>query len=133
MKRLLTLFISLFLTISLFAQTQYDYYDDSAVAGGVERAIRGLIFIAIIIVIAIVLVFLLGAILKIYYWFNPQADPDNKRAKTIEENKKKQKEDLIQKTREQGASQIKETKASTEIHKQKYNTTAVQRKISENF
>lgn len=52
--------VALFLPVLLFGQTQYDYYDDSAVAGGVDRAINGLMILGIIVgIIATILFFIL--------------------------------------------------------------------------
>ena len=51
MKRILCIIVSLLIHIQLIAQTQYDYYDDGAVAGGTDRALRGIIIIGGIIVI----------------------------------------------------------------------------------
>ena len=93
-KRFFVVLISLLISIFLYAQSQYDYMDDDAVAGGADRALNGIVFIVCLIVIAVVLIIVLGGLLNIYYWFNPQANPDYKRAKRIEE-KKKQEDNII--------------------------------------
>lgn len=93
-KRFLTGLFLFLLPVFLYAQSQYDYMDDDAVAGGVDRALNGIIFIVCLVVIAIVLILVFGGLLNIYYWFNPQANPDYKRAKRIEE-KKKQEDNII--------------------------------------
>lgn len=66
------------LPLVIFAQSQYDYYDDDAVAGGADRVLSGLIVIFIIVAVAIALLFIVFVIAKVYYWFNPEADPEYK-------------------------------------------------------
>ena len=46
MKRFVLFIISVFAQILLVAQTQFDYMDDDAVAGGADRALNGIIIIA---------------------------------------------------------------------------------------
>ncbi|MBQ3784742.1 MAG: leucine-rich repeat domain-containing protein [Lachnospiraceae bacterium] len=77
MKNFVLLIVSFFISLSLYAQTQYDYYDDSAVAGGVDRALHGILIIGGIVIVVVVLALLLGGAAKIYFWFNPQEDPKN--------------------------------------------------------
>ena len=80
----------------LFA-TQYDYYDDEAVAGGADRALNGIIIIVGIIVLGIIIIALIGGFSKIYYWFNPQESPEYKAAiKKKEQDIQRAKERLIQ-------------------------------------
>lgn len=78
-KKTLFILLSLFYNITIFAQTQYDYYDDGAVAGGADRALNGIIIIGGIVVIVIIIALLLGGAAKIYYLFNPKEDPNYKR------------------------------------------------------
>ena len=75
MKRFFLFIISVFTQIILVAQTQYDYMDDDAVAGGADRALNGIIIIAVLVIAAIVLLFIISGLLNVYYWFNPKADP----------------------------------------------------------
>lgn len=75
MKRFFLFIISIFTQIILVAQTQYDYMDDDAVAGGADSALNGIIIMAVLVIAAIVLLFVIGGILNVYYWFNPKADP----------------------------------------------------------
>ena len=75
MKRFFLFIISVFTQIILVAQTQYDYMDDDAVAGGADRALNGIIIMTVLVIAAIVLLFVIGGILNVYYWFNPKADP----------------------------------------------------------
>ena len=42
-KRFCTIIIALLHQVLLFSQTQYDYYDDDAVAGGADRALNGIL------------------------------------------------------------------------------------------
>ena len=93
-KRFIVGLIAFLLSAFLYAQRQYDYMDDNAVAGGADRALNGIVFIICLIIIAVVLIFVLGGLLNVYYWFNPQANPDYKRTKRIEE-KKKQEDNII--------------------------------------
>ena len=83
MKKFILLSISLLLNISIFAQTQYDYYDDGAVAGGADRALHGIIIIGGIVAVVVLILLILGGAAKIYYWFNPEADPEYKRQMAI--------------------------------------------------
>lgn len=94
MKRFVLFIISVFTQIILVAQTQYDYMDDDAVAGGADRALNGIIIMAGLVIAAIVLLFVIGGILNVYYWFNPKADPNYKRllAKQEQERKKQEQE-----------------------------------------
>ena len=78
--------------VSIFAQTQYDYYDDSAVAGGADRALSSIIIIVVLVIAAVVLLFVIGWALKVYYWFNPKADPTYKRALAKQEQERKHEE-----------------------------------------
>ena len=49
MKRFVLFIISVFTQILLVAQTQFDYMDDDAVAGGADRALNGIIIIAVLV------------------------------------------------------------------------------------
>lgn len=81
--------LSIFLfRLEAFSQTQYDYYGHNAVAGGTDRALSGIIILAIIVIAAIVLLFLTAGILKIYYITNPSADPKLQRQKHLEKKEK---------------------------------------------
>lgn len=62
MKNFLLLIITFFTNIPLYVQTQYDYFDDGAVAGGVDRALHGIPIIGGIAVVFVVRVLLLGGI-----------------------------------------------------------------------
>lgn len=75
MKKTILLLLLLCSSLMLFAQTQYDYYNDGAVAGGVDRALNGMIIIIGIVVLALILL----AISKVYFFFNPKEAPDYKR------------------------------------------------------
>lgn len=64
----------------LFASpTQYDYYSDGDVSGGTDRVFSAIIIGLIIIVAVIIIVFVLWCVLKIYFFINPDADPERKR------------------------------------------------------
>lgn len=93
-KRFCTIIIALLHQVLLFSQTQYDYYDDDAVAGGADRALNGILLFVGLIILAFIILFVLGIGAKIYYWFNPEANPEYKRkiaAKEKEEIRVKEK------------------------------------------
>ena len=92
MKRFVLLIISVFTQIFLVAQTQFDYMDDDAVAGGADRALNGIIIIAVLVIAAIVLLFIISGLLNVYYWFNPKADPSYKRLLAKQEQERKHEE-----------------------------------------
>lgn len=70
MKRIYLTLISILLAIPLLAQTHNDYIEDG-VSGSVDRAFNGILWMIIIAVVLVVLLFVSGGILEIYYWFNP--------------------------------------------------------------
>lgn len=92
MKRLLSFFISTVIPIIVSAQTQYDYYDDSAVYGGTRRVLIGWIVILSIIGIIIVMGLIGGVIRKISYWIHPELDPEviERKNKELEQQKQQQ-------------------------------------------
>ena len=92
MKRFFLFIISFFTQSLLVAQTQFDYMDDDAVAGGADRALNGIIIIAVLVIAAIVLLFVIGGLLNVYYWFNPKADPNYKRLLAKQEQERKHEE-----------------------------------------
>ncbi|MBR2154041.1 MAG: leucine-rich repeat domain-containing protein [Bacteroidaceae bacterium] len=98
-KRLCAVVLAIFIQTLLFAQTQYDYYDDDAVAGGANRALNGIIIIAVLVIAAMVLLLVVGGILNVYYWFNPKADPSYKRVLAKQEQERKH-EEYVKKQRE---------------------------------
>ena len=79
-----------FVPILLLGQTQYDYYDDGAVAGGVDRALKGFIIIGGIIAVVIVLLLILYVVAKVYLWFNPVAKPEHKRTLAATEKEREE-------------------------------------------
>ena len=98
-KRLCAIMIALYCQVILYAQTQYDYYDDSAVAGGADRALNGIIVIVLLVIAAIVLLFIASGVLNVYYWINPKADPSYKRALAKQE-KERRHEEYVKEQRE---------------------------------
>lgn len=88
MKRFVLFIISVFTQILLVAQTQFDYMDDDAVAGGADRALNGIIIIAVLVIAAIVLLFIISGLLNVYYWFNPKVDPAFRHKIAAKERKK---------------------------------------------
>ena len=91
-KRFYAGFTIFILPILLFAQRHYDYMDDSAVAGGADRALNGIIITVVLVVSAIVLLFVISGTLNVYYWFNPKADPNYKREKARQDQERKHEE-----------------------------------------
>ena len=79
-RRYLLGLIVLLLPMLIFAQSQYDYMDDRAVAGGADKALNGIIIILVLVGVAIVLLFVISGVLNVYYWFNPKAALSYKRA-----------------------------------------------------
>lgn len=87
-KRNFAILVAIILSVLLQGQTQYDYYDDEVIYGGADRALNGIIIIGGIIVVLVILIFLLGGLAKIYHWFNPEANPDYKRAMAAKEKER---------------------------------------------
>lgn len=93
-KLLLTVIFILPTPALLYAQTQYNHYDDSKVVGGADIALNGIVIILILVIAAIFLLFVTSGVLNVYYWFNPEANPDykiNLAAKEKEVEKAKEK------------------------------------------
>ena len=88
MKRLvLSLSIVLF-HIMAFAQSQYDYMDDDAVAGGADRVLNTFVILFLVVVAFIVIIFIFGGIAKIKYELSPQSEID--RQKKVKEEQERQ-------------------------------------------
>lgn len=87
-KRIFAILVCVIFPAIMLGQTQYDYYDDDAVYGGADRALNGIIIIGGIIVGLVIIILLLGGLAKIYYWFNPEANPDYKRAMAAKEKER---------------------------------------------
>ena len=96
-KFMLALCSASMMCINAFAQTQYDYYDDSAVYGGADRALNGIVIIVIIVIALAVLIFVSAIALKTYYFINPNADPEYKIAKEKEEKENQRKREIEEK------------------------------------
>ena len=79
-KRVLIVAFEISISSALFAQTQYDYYDDSAVAGGADRVLNIILIIVILVIIAFILLLIISGAMNVYYWLNPKANQDYKRA-----------------------------------------------------
>lgn len=99
MKRLILGIISLLVQFHLNAQTQYDYYDDSAVVGGADRVLNGIIIIGGLALIVVILILFIGGALNVYYWFNPKANPKYKQAMAKKEQEKRH-EEYVQEQRQ---------------------------------
>lgn len=92
MKHIIVFILCAWTYSSVIAQTHYDYMGDDAVAGGTDRALNGILIIIVLIILAIAVIFILAGIFKVYYWFNPKANPDYKNAIAKEEREKKHQE-----------------------------------------
>lgn len=115
MKRISLLLILLLNVIWIAAQSQYDYYDDSAVAGGADRALNGILFFVFLVVGAFVILLFGGFYYKIKYWLNPEDNPEHKAAqqrKIVEEQrlkevqKEKQRQVVVQAEKEKEKTAI---------------------------
>lgn len=82
--------------MAIYAQSQYDYMDDSAVAGGADRVLNAFIIIFLLVIAFVVVVFIFGGIAKIKYEFSPQKDID----KLKKEKEEREKQERIRKERE---------------------------------
>ena len=54
--------------MAIYAQSQYDYMDDSAVAGGADRVLNTFVIIFIIGIVLVAFVLIFGGIAKIKYF-----------------------------------------------------------------
>ena len=106
-KRNIAGLIVFFMPLFICAQTQYDYYDDDSVAGGVDVAVSSLIIIVGLVLAFFVLAFIGNGLFSVYYWFNPEADPAYKKRKAKEVEEKKEYEKSVQKQRCISISQAK--------------------------
>ena len=101
LKRLFLAFTCLLSCALIFAQTQYDYYDDDAVAGSTDRALNAIIFIVILVVGAVVLLILGSVFFNIYNWFNPKKSPVYKEQIRRESLEKATKERELSRTKKE--------------------------------
>ena len=90
MKRLVLLLSIVLFHIMAFAQSQYDYMDDDAVAGGADRVLNTFVILFLVVVAFIVIIFIFGGIAKIKYELSPQSEIDRqKKAKEEQERKER--------------------------------------------
>ena len=87
-KRFFSILVFIILPVLLWGQTQYDYYDDEVVYGSADRALNEFLIIGGIIVVLVVILLILGGVAKIYYRFNPEANPDYRRAMSAKKKEK---------------------------------------------
>lgn len=110
MKKTASLLFLLFYVLSLTAQTQYDYYDDSAVAGGANGALNGII-IFVLLIVGIFVFFIIGGLYyKIKYWFNPTESLEYKVTKKKQVNKEQRLKEEKRKVQRKNLSQAEERK-----------------------
>lgn len=96
MKRIVSILYYLLISMAIHAQSQYDYMDDSAVAGGAERVLNTFIIIFLIVIAFVVIVFIFGGIAKIKYEFSPQKEVDRQK----KEKEEREKQERIRKKQE---------------------------------
>ena len=114
MKRTSFVLLLLLYAVLLTAQSHYDYMDDSAVAGGADRALNGIVIIVLLLIGAFVLLLIGAGYYKIKYWLNPEESPEYKAAqkrKEIEEQRLKDRRIEEQKQAVIQAEKKKEKKA----------------------
>lgn len=92
-KRIIVFIASLLIEMKAFAQTQYDYYEDKDVYGGVDTAIGGLKIFGIVVLIIVVILVLCAIYGFFAGWF--KVDKKEKQINTSE-NKDKNIEHAIQ-------------------------------------
>lgn len=107
MKRFLSTLFFYTISIGIFAQTQYDYYDDSAVAGGADRVLNTFVIIFLIVIAFVVIIFIFGGISKIMYEFSPQKEIDKQK----KEKEEREKQEKIRK--EQGLKRVNRIQEKT--------------------
>ena len=94
--RKLLLILSLFISVLVQAQSQYDYMDDDAVAGGADRVLNTFVILFLVVVAFIVIIFILGGIAKIKYELSPQKELDRQK----KEKEEREKQERIKKEEE---------------------------------
>ena len=87
MRKILSI-LSLFISVLVQAQSQYDYMDDDAVAGGADRALNAFVILFLVVIAFIVIIFIFGGIAKIKYELSPQKELDRQKKEKDERNKK---------------------------------------------
>jgi len=90
MKRIVSILFYLLMNMAIHAQSQYDYMDDSAVTGSIDKALYVFLITFFFITVLVIIVFILGVIDKIRYEFSPQKELDRlKREKEEREQQEK--------------------------------------------
>ena len=89
MNRLFSFIYTSFISITLWGQTQYDYYDDKDVSGSVDLALNGILFLILVIIGALLLIVFFSFLFKAYYMLNPKANPEYRKEFEKEEAEKK--------------------------------------------
>ena len=96
MKKIYVLIGYSLYTMSLAAQSHHDYMDDSAVAGGADRALNGFLLFIIIGIALFVIILIFGGIAKIKYELSPQSKIDRQK----EAKKEQERQERIRKEQE---------------------------------
>ncbi len=87
MKRITSILYFLLINMTAFAQTPYDYMDDSSVAGGADRVLNGFVIIFLIIIALLVIILIIGGLGKIKYELSPQKEIDRHKKEKEEQEK----------------------------------------------
>lgn len=87
MKRITSILYFLFINTTAFAQTPYDYMDDSSVAGGADRVLNGFVILFLIIIALLVIILIVGGLGKIKYELSPQKEIDRQKKEKEEQEK----------------------------------------------
>ena len=76
-QQIYTIFL-LFFPITLVAQTQYEYYDDSEITGGADNVLNGTLTIILLTIIGFFLLIIANLFFKIYNWLFRNEQIQNK-------------------------------------------------------
>ncbi len=87
MKRIVLILYYLLISFAVCGQSQYDYMDDSAVAGGAERVFNVYAIIFLVVIVIVVIGIILNIIAKIAYEFSPQKEIDRQKKEKEERDK----------------------------------------------
>jgi len=96
MRRIVSFIYFFVISITILAQSQYDYMDDDAVAGGTDRVLNAFIILFLIVIAFVVIAFIFGGIAKIKYELSPQKEIDRQK----KEKEEREKQERIKKAEE---------------------------------
>ena len=96
MKRIVSILFNLLISMSIHAQSQYDYMDDDTVVGGADRVLNVFIVFFFIVIAFVAIIFVIGGLAKIKYEFSPQKEIDRQK----KEKEEREKQERIRKEQE---------------------------------